>query len=148
MKIITIARKPLSESNVASNVLKHGCGAIDIDSCRIATEDNLNGGAYTKGAKERHDGAENWRFKRGEHGNAGAYTQPKGRWPSNLLIFDSSEAETSFPSTSPSKSGDRGAGLRGHGRYGQSDQTYNNHSTVSDSGGSSARFFKQFKVDK
>ena len=39
MKIITIARKPLSESNVASNVLKHGCGALNVDASRIATTD-------------------------------------------------------------------------------------------------------------
>ena len=32
---IVVARKPLSEKNVALNVLKHGTGGINIDACRI-----------------------------------------------------------------------------------------------------------------
>jgi hypothetical protein len=33
--IITIARKPISEKNVALNVLEHGTGGLNIDGCRI-----------------------------------------------------------------------------------------------------------------
>ena len=37
---IILARKPLAEPTVASNVLRHGTGAINVDGCRIeATED-------------------------------------------------------------------------------------------------------------
>lgn len=32
---LCLARKPLSEPNVAANVLKHGTGALNIDGCRI-----------------------------------------------------------------------------------------------------------------
>jgi len=32
---ITIARKPLSETSVARNVLRWGTGAINIDGCRL-----------------------------------------------------------------------------------------------------------------
>jgi len=35
---IVVARKPLSEKNVALNVLKWGTGGINIDDCRIGTE--------------------------------------------------------------------------------------------------------------
>ena len=35
---IVVARKPLSEKNVALNVLKWGTGGINIDECRIGTE--------------------------------------------------------------------------------------------------------------
>src|SRR5699024_10569877 len=42
---IVLARKPLAEKTVARNVLAHGTGAINVDACRIETEDNLNGGA-------------------------------------------------------------------------------------------------------
>lgn len=80
-----LARKPLI-GTVAANVLQHGTGALNIDATRVATGDNLDGGAYSEGATERHDGAENWRYKRGDHGNAGAYTQPTGRFPANLLL--------------------------------------------------------------
>jgi site-specific DNA-methyltransferase (adenine-specific) len=36
---ILVARKPLSEKNVALNVLKHGTGAINIDASRIGNEE-------------------------------------------------------------------------------------------------------------
>ena len=85
MIIITVARKP-PDGTVASNVLKHGTGGINIDGCRLQTGDNLNGGAYAENATERHDGAENWRYKRGQLGNAATYQTPTGRWPANLIL--------------------------------------------------------------
>ncbi len=86
MRVIHVLRKPLSEGTVAVNVLKHGTGGINIDASRISTTDNLNGGAYAENASERHDGAENWRYKRGEQGNAGEYQPPTGRWPANVIL--------------------------------------------------------------
>ena len=86
MRMIHVLRKPLSEGTVASNVLKHGTGGLNIDASRISTDDNLNGGAYAENHTERWDGAENWRYKRGEPGNAGEYRQPSGRWPANLIL--------------------------------------------------------------
>lgn len=83
MLITTVARKPLSEATVADNVLVHGTGAIHIDASRLSTGDNLNGGAYSQGASARHDGTENWRYKRGE---AGPYQKPTGRWPANTIL--------------------------------------------------------------
>jgi len=80
--IVTLLRKPL-EGTVAENTLKHGCGAINIDSTRISTSDNLNGGAYAKDPTERHDGKESWRFESGE---AGDYAPPSGRWPANFIL--------------------------------------------------------------
>lgn len=50
--------------------------------------------------------------------------------------------------TTPSKAGARGAGLRGHGRYGKGDQEYNNYSGIHDNGGSAARFFYCAKASK
>ena len=38
MKIVHILRKPLSEGSVADNVLKHGCGGLNIDGTRIKYE--------------------------------------------------------------------------------------------------------------
>jgi site-specific DNA-methyltransferase (adenine-specific) len=46
---IVMARKPLSEKTVAENVLRWGTGGLNIDESRIGTDDNLNGGAYSKG---------------------------------------------------------------------------------------------------
>src|SRR5699024_9231263 len=44
---IILARKPI-EGTVANNVLAHGVGGLNIDACRVATEDDLNGGRYSK----------------------------------------------------------------------------------------------------
>lgn len=87
---IVLARKPLI-GTVAANTQKWGVGALNIDNCRIETADNLNGGAYAKQGSERHDGAENWRYKR--EGGAGEFEQPVGRWPANVLLDESSASE-------------------------------------------------------
>mgnify|MGYP001000701609 FL=1 len=90
-----LARKP------AKNVLP-----LNIDECRVATSDNLNGGAYAQNGTERYDGAENWRFKRtgrsalpGDEREGASlgmlapgqttgreFVQPSGRWPANLVL--------------------------------------------------------------
>ena len=55
---MVLARKPLSESTVAKNVLAHGTGALNIDGCRVATGeenfDNLKGRPITKLAIKRN----------------------------------------------------------------------------------------------
>lgn len=51
MEMWTLCRKPISESNVATNVLKHGTGAINIDACRIEDQ-----GRWPKNLI--HDGSE------------------------------------------------------------------------------------------
>ena len=38
-EFFTLARKPLSEKTVAANVLKWGTGGINIDGCRVGTEE-------------------------------------------------------------------------------------------------------------
>lgn len=90
MKTITLARKPLV-GTVAANVLKHGCGGINIAASRIETGDNLNGGAYAKNPTHR-EGQDVWTQNRKgdtncfKRGGAGEYTQPKGRFPANLIL--------------------------------------------------------------
>lgn len=75
-----LARKPLS-GTVAQNVLQYGTGGINIDGCRIPTDDNLNGGSY--GNTSRIDD----KFFPGKTpGGGGTFIQPAGRWPSNILL--------------------------------------------------------------
>ena len=83
-----VTRKPL-DGTVASNVLAHGCGALNIDGARVGTSENLNGGAYAKNGTDRHDGDENWRYKR--DGGAGEFKQPSGRFPANLALVHDEE---------------------------------------------------------
>lgn len=82
---IVVARKPLSEKNVALNVLKWGTGGINIDACRIGTIDNLGGGTYSKGERRKVGGVwgENLGFTRG---NTGKFIQPQGRFPANIIL--------------------------------------------------------------
>lgn len=104
---IILARKP-PIGTVAANVLAHGTGALNIDACRIATTDNLNGGAYAENGTERHDGDENWgRSKLPGDEREGAalgmladgattgrdFVQPSGRWPANLCLSHSPGCE-------------------------------------------------------
>ena len=87
---IVMARKPLSEKSIAENVLKHGVGGINIDGCRIETEENLNGGAYAKNGNrgslvgDIRSGASEGMFQSkktvGED-----FVQPTGRYPANVM---------------------------------------------------------------
>jgi hypothetical protein len=80
---IVLARKPL-EGTIAENCLQWGCGALNVDGCRIGTVESLNGGAYAENGSDRYDGADNWRYKR--NGDAGGFVQPSGRFPANLIL--------------------------------------------------------------
>lgn len=86
---IILARKPL-RGTVAANVTEYGTGALNIDGCRIATDENLNGGAYA----EVGGRTESQSLHAGSGMNVpGAttgkeYVQPSGRWPANLVLTD------------------------------------------------------------
>ena len=75
-----LCRKPLSEKNVASNVLKWGTGGINIDGCRIAIRDDDENHRHnpSKGNKGK-----NSMFGLGGHeGNL----QQHGRFPANVIL--------------------------------------------------------------
>ena len=68
---VVVARKPLS-GTVASNVLAWGTGGLNIDGCRVGTDDNLGGGTFG-----------------GVFGNgkpAPDAGSPLGRWPANIVL--------------------------------------------------------------
>jgi site-specific DNA-methyltransferase (adenine-specific) len=46
---ICVARKPLSEKSVAENVLRWGTGGINVDGCRVATDDDTSRKTKTSG---------------------------------------------------------------------------------------------------
>src|SRR5699024_1979824 len=87
---IVLARKPLAEKTVARNVLAHGTGAINVDACRIGTEDNLNGGRYSAPGPGEADGA-TYGAGISVRSKAG-YVQPSGRWPANVLLDEHAAA--------------------------------------------------------
>ena len=53
---IVLARKPLSEKTIAANVLKWDTGGINIDECRIKTNDKLGGGMVSNGRPKVSEG--------------------------------------------------------------------------------------------
>jgi len=106
---IVMARKSI-EGTIVDNVLKHGTGGINIDDCRIETEENLNGGAYAKNGNRRslvsdiRSGASEGMFQSkktvGED-----FVQPTGRFPANVMHDGSDVVQDIFPKTSKSTGG-------------------------------------------
>lgn len=136
---IVVARKPLSAKTVAANVLQFGTGAMNIDGCRVQTEDNLNGGAYSNGAKDASDATS---YATGV--NAGVFKQPEGRWPANLIHDGSDEVLALFPTIK--SGGAPTAGDRTREVYGEyAHRSLTNHGS---SEGSAARFFYCAKASR
>lgn len=87
---VILARKPLSEPNVAANVKRWGVGAINVDGCRIeAGADDYDHWREPNNIKP-HTGFEGKSFAMGQR----SMPQPheKGRWPANVLLDDESAA--------------------------------------------------------
>lgn len=75
-----LVRKPLSEKTVASNVLKHGTGGINIDASRISSPDAQEG-------RLRHGGGKKLVY--GDYNQAVKNPAPAGRFPANLVLSHS-----------------------------------------------------------
>ena len=91
MRVVTLARKPLAgRMGVAEGVLRHGCGSINVEACRIAADlEELEGrsGTASSGNQVYSPGIRN------PHG--GIWTPATGgRWPANLIL-GSQEANAS-----------------------------------------------------
>lgn len=153
---ITMARKPLI-GTVEVNWSAYGTGALNIDGCRVSTEEDLRAGSG--GIPCRHDentprsrlgeasadqtyaeaGGTNFAMKPGPRGGDAA-----GRWPANVIHDGSGEVLAGFPTTSSGmmKAGTRRAAQDGPGSicFG----TFGGDATEADTygdTGSAARFF-------
>jgi site-specific DNA-methyltransferase (adenine-specific) len=134
---ITVARKPLSEKTVAANVLKHGCGGINIDASRVdAIGVDLG---RNNNARKQDDGSSYVVQKKAMRiDNSG----DKGRWPANFIHDGSEEVLALFPESSSSKGKPRQSATNG-----QFFNTQQVNSEYSDKG-SAARFFYCAKASK
>jgi len=139
MEPITVARKPFP-GTVAANVLEWGTGGMNVDGCRVGTEERLlchNG--QGRSANTYGGGWENY-----EAGSGRQYREG-GRWPANFIHDGSDEVVGLFPNV---KTGT----IRPHNNAGSSFQA-SKAITGSHKGdsGSAARFFycaKASKVDR
>lgn len=88
---ICLARKPLAEKNIAANVLAHGTGAINVDACRVAHNEECKPMAAQSGGDLVY----------GQGGRKEATTdlKPAGRFPANLCHDGSEEVLAGFPET-------------------------------------------------
>ena len=152
---IILARKPLV-GTVAGNIEAHGTGAINIDGCRIPTEDLLIGGVgvipmrndpevprgrsgEASAVKRYQDvGATNFAATPGPRGG-----DHKGRWPANIIHDGSDEVLARFPNV---KSGsltpeqqERGGWAGTKNCYGTAERGGNGAYEANE--GSAARFF-------
>jgi site-specific DNA-methyltransferase (adenine-specific) len=144
---IVLARKPLV-GTVAENVLRFGVGGLNIDGCRVATDEkfvdlpnrawvNADGLSYAESNHNHRDGS-----------NAVAVEKLNnlGRWPANLIHDGSDEVLELFPDSKggayPAK---RGQAVSTSFASGQ--ETEGGYRQMGD-GGSAARFFYCAKASK
>lgn len=84
---IVVARRPLI-GTVAANVAAHGCGALNIDACRVGEEQRTYDLTMVAGGFETTGGGRN--VKSGEK-------TVIGRWPANIAHDGSDEVLAAFP---------------------------------------------------
>jgi DNA modification methylase len=137
---ICLARKPLSEKTVASNVLRWGTGAINVDGCRVSHNEPTK---TTERTAPRYSGVTMNGGKRGGKQTVVASADPLARWPANLVHDGSEEVLAGFPE---SDSTPRTASPNHHTRLVTNFQRGSETSDYSDSG-SAARFFYTAKAD-
>lgn len=142
----TLARKPLSEKTVASNVLKHGTGGINVDGCRVEFQSEEDKAASVPGGKVNYCKGS---FVSKE-ALSGKHLQekrepPPGRWPANLIL-DEEAAEVLDEQSGELASGSRKAGVRkGMGFHGADGD---GGPEIVGSNGGASRFFYVAKASK
>jgi DNA modification methylase len=140
---ICLARKPLSEKSVAENVLKHGTGGINIDGCRVGTNEKT----------QRANKGVEWGFRKDsyyENREEELFGSTLGRFPANVIHDGSDEVLEGFPDNkgafAPVKSGQKGFGGEIYGKYAQAGD--DGKTFYNDGLGSASRFFYCAKASK
>ena len=139
---IVLARKPISEKTIAENVMKWGTGALNIDGCRIGTEE-----IKTYGKRKGQGVSLEWSKYTSPEGYEGEIHQ--GRFPANVILDEEAGRmldEQSGVTRSGKVKSDKGAysGVSTTGFLRGITTTQNQHG---DSGGAS-RFFYCAKASK
>jgi len=102
---ITVARKPLSEKTVASNVLKWGTGGINIDGCRVPANDSQLAEKYAsvRNSRPRDNAIYGPDDRKRSEGNTKPHSQ--GRFPTNFIHDGSQMVIELFRQTGKSTGG-------------------------------------------
>jgi len=144
---IVLARKPLSEGTIAANVLRWGTGAINVDGCRVETNETLGRFNNAKPVEHCVNDSDPNAKPLGRMQQESAYvgnSDGKGRWPANVVLDGSDEVVAAFPEgrsagNYPSDGADPGVGWGNIGKR--------QGALYADSG-SAARFFFQAKPNE
>ena len=147
---ICVARKPLSEKTIVDNVLRWGTGGINIDGCRIATDDFIgrkgNENDLGVGILAQYDGRKTSPTKK----IFDMKSNPEGRFPANI-IFDEEAGAALDEQSGILQSGKMLAGQKTKGYdgpcMGKHPARETTTDTYGDKGGAS-RFFYCAKVSK
>ena len=106
-----LCRKPLAGS-VAANVLEHGAGAINVDGCRVETDETpeqiYNGNTGPIGGSGAYAGTDKTIHATGH---------AAGRWPPNLLLSHAAECGAECAAGCPCAELGRQSGERAPGNY-------------------------------
>jgi DNA modification methylase len=135
----TLARKPLAERTVAANVLAWGTGGVNVDGCRVATDELT--------PRNNKVGDNGWK------NSSGGYIElsPLGRFPANLILDEDAAALLDEQSGvcgayAPVKSGHSG---KSKGIYGDYAQRGDDGATFyGERSGGASRFFYCAKASK
>ena len=80
-----LVQKPISESSIARNILKHGVGGLNIEACRIEPQDKESFNKHWDRESISNMSGGNYRFpKSGEMEQR--WDAPSGRYPANLIL--------------------------------------------------------------
>lgn len=144
---ITIARKSV-EGTVAQNVLRYGCGGLNVDGSRVSITPGDTWNVPQSKLYTETGTVYGFGFGTGRLNGVRAIPNKSGRWPANLILTADPEVLDEFPSTATCASF-KGACARP--RHGYKITNALGTSTAPDSygdSGSASRFFKQVQEEK
>ena len=152
---ICVARKPLS-GTVAENVLTHSTGALNIDGCRVTTNDKLSGGMVSKGRPKVSEGWDRpWMHdpdiienKKIEAAKKVAAAEALGRWPANFVHDGSNEVLAAFPDAKGQQGQSNDSQRSKNNVYGAPSDNGKTYTPRIDTDTSAARFFYCAKASK
>lgn len=143
---IYMGQKPFSEASGTANILKWGTGAVNVDGCRVATDEIITNHGHS---------AESGKSKSAFGDFAGiapfqSEGQKLGRWPANLIHDGSDDVLQAFPAEAgggDKRSTATGRRDGGFGDVGHGGSSGGNNAPAYSDTGSAARFFYSSKAD-
>jgi site-specific DNA-methyltransferase (adenine-specific) len=145
MELWTLARKPLSEKTIAENCLEWGTGGINIDGCRVETDEQITN--HSRGSESA--------ISKGKYGDSVAQEthqtigQQSGRFPANVIHDGSGEIVNQFPysKSTGGRIGNKNGAYAGIGASGFTTEHAKGDPGFGDDG-SASRFFYCAKASK